>query len=98
VSPPSFRDAPTELGFYPSSAISLSKSATADVDAQASDVQLRIGESILPIVVMDSGLALRAPRNDGVYATSAMALGCSTGRYPADNARSVEGGVSSIVS
>jgi TRAP-type C4-dicarboxylate transport system permease small subunit len=34
--------------------------------AQASDVQLHIGESILPIVVMDSGLALRAPRNDGV--------------------------------
>jgi hypothetical protein len=30
--------------------------------AQASDVQLHIGESILPIVVMDSGLALtRAP-------------------------------------
>jgi hypothetical protein len=29
------------------------------------DAQLRIGESILPIVVMDSGLALRAPRNDG---------------------------------
>ena len=26
------------------------------------------------------------------------ALGCSTGRYPADNARSVEGGVSSIAS
>jgi hypothetical protein len=25
--------------------------------AQASDVQLHIGESILPIVVMDSGLA-----------------------------------------
>jgi hypothetical protein len=24
------------------------------------------------------------------------ALGCSTGRYPADNARNVEGGVSSI--
>src|ERR1700675_4132007 len=38
---------------YPSSAISLSKSATADLDAQASDVQLHIGESILPIVVMD---------------------------------------------
>jgi hypothetical protein len=34
--------------------------------AQASDAQLRIGESILPIVVMDSGLALRAPRNDGL--------------------------------
>jgi hypothetical protein len=33
--------------------------------AQASDAQLRIGESILIIVVMDSGLALRAPRNDG---------------------------------
>src|ERR1700730_4526307 len=33
--------------------------------AQASDVQLHIGESILTIVVMDSGLALRAPRNDG---------------------------------
>src|SRR3979411_612737 len=32
--------------------------------AQASDAQLRIGESILIIVVMDSGLALRAPRND----------------------------------
>jgi hypothetical protein len=32
--------------------------------AQASDAPLRIGESILPIVVMDSGLALRAPRND----------------------------------
>src|SRR3954451_405536 len=32
--------------------------------AQASDAQLRIGESILTIVVMDSGLALRAPRND----------------------------------
>jgi error-prone DNA polymerase len=24
-------------------------------------------ESILPIVVMDSGLALRAPRNDGLF-------------------------------
>ena len=34
--------------------------------AQASDVQLHIGESILPVVVMDSGLALRAPRNDGL--------------------------------
>jgi hypothetical protein len=34
-------------------------------EARASDVQLHIGESILPIVVMDSGLALRAPRNDG---------------------------------
>jgi hypothetical protein len=33
--------------------------------AQASDAQLRIGESILIIVVIDSGLALRAPRNDG---------------------------------
>src|SRR6266704_2815477 len=39
--------------------------------AQASDAQLRIGESILSIVVMDSlmcnctsGLTLRAPRND----------------------------------
>jgi 2-hydroxychromene-2-carboxylate isomerase len=32
--------------------------------AQASDVQLHIGESILPVVVMDPGLALRAPRND----------------------------------
>jgi hypothetical protein len=32
--------------------------------AQASDVQLHIGESILTIVVMDSGLALRAPLND----------------------------------
>jgi hypothetical protein len=32
--------------------------------AQASDVQLHIGESILIIVVMDSGLALRVPRND----------------------------------
>jgi hypothetical protein len=31
--------------------------------AQASDVQLHIGESILPVVVMDSGLArfARAP-------------------------------------
>jgi hypothetical protein len=29
------------------------------------DTRLRVGpESILPIVVMDSGLALRAPRND----------------------------------
>jgi hypothetical protein len=28
------------------------------------DVQLHIRESILTIVVMDSGLALRAPRND----------------------------------
>src|SRR5258708_16395609 len=54
---------------YPSSAISLSKSATADLDAQAP-------ESILPAVVMDSGLArslssgralrgpVGAPRND----------------------------------
>src|SRR5258708_12815058 len=54
---------------YPSSAISLSKSATADLDAQAP-------ESILPVVVMDSGLArslssgralrgpVGAPRND----------------------------------
>jgi hypothetical protein len=30
------------------------------------DTRLRVGpESILPVVVMDSGLALRAPRNDG---------------------------------
>jgi hypothetical protein len=29
------------------------------------DVQLHAGpESILPVVIMDSGLALRAPRND----------------------------------
>jgi hypothetical protein len=34
-------------------------------EAWASDVQLHVGESIRPIVVMDSGLALRAPRNDG---------------------------------
>src|SRR5438876_813342 len=34
--------------------------------AQASDAQLRIGESILIIVVMDSGLALRTPRNDSL--------------------------------
>jgi hypothetical protein len=34
--------------------------------AQASDAQLRIGESILTIVVIDSGLALRAPRNDEI--------------------------------
>ena len=32
--------------------------------AQASDVQLHIGESILTIVVMDTGFGLRAPRND----------------------------------
>jgi hypothetical protein len=32
--------------------------------AQAPDAQLRIGGSMLTIVVMDSGLALRAPRND----------------------------------
>src|SRR5438034_7352741 len=30
--------------------------------AQASDAQLRIGESILTIAVMDSGLSLRSPR------------------------------------
>jgi hypothetical protein len=35
--------------------------------AQASDAQLRIGESLLTMVVMDSGLALRAPRNDEVF-------------------------------
>jgi hypothetical protein len=35
--------------------------------AGTSDVQLHIGESILAIVVMDSGFALRAPRNDTVY-------------------------------
>jgi hypothetical protein len=46
----SFRDAPSVGNCRP--------------EAQASDVQLHIGESILPIVVMDSGLALRAPRND----------------------------------
>ena len=32
--------------------------------AQASDAQLRIGESITTIVSMDSGLVLRTPRND----------------------------------
>ena len=32
--------------------------------AQASDAQLRIGESILTIAAMDSGLSLRSPRND----------------------------------
>jgi hypothetical protein len=36
------------------------------------DAQLRIGESILPIVVMDSGLVLRTPRNDDTEKTSAM--------------------------
>jgi hypothetical protein len=35
------------------------------------------------------------PGDDGVVAASAMALGCSTGLYPALNARNVEGGVSS---
>jgi hypothetical protein len=39
--------------------------------AQASDVQLHIGESILMIVVMDSGLARSAPRNDKVKALTA---------------------------
>jgi hypothetical protein len=33
--------------------------------AQASDAQLRIGESIIPAGAMDSGLVLRTPRNDG---------------------------------
>src|ERR1019366_2463378 len=42
---------------YPSSAISLSKSATAGLDGAGP-------ESIRQIVVMGSGFALRAPRND----------------------------------
>jgi len=37
-----------------------------DVQVHIVDVPLGAGpESILPVVVMDSGLALRAPRNDG---------------------------------
>jgi hypothetical protein len=35
------------------------------------DVQLHIGESMLPIVVMDSGLAHRAPPNDGEILSTA---------------------------
>jgi len=46
----SFRDAPTELGSTRVGQISLSESATADLDGAGP-------ESILPIVVMDSGLA-----------------------------------------
>jgi hypothetical protein len=38
-----------------------------DVQLHIVDAPLGAGpESILPVVVMDSGLALRAPRNDGV--------------------------------
>jgi len=43
-----------------------------DVQLHIVDAPLGAGpESILPAVVMDSGLALRAPRNDGLYI-----LGC----------------------
>ena len=49
--------------------------------AQASDAQLRIGESILPIVVMDSGLALRAPRNDGEKITPSHSRGARRPKF-----------------
>jgi hypothetical protein len=47
------------------------------------------------------GAQERAPKDDGGFVAATnnfTALLCSTGRYPADNARSVDGGVSSMAS
>jgi hypothetical protein len=44
--------------------------------AQISDAQLRIGESILPIVVLDSGLVLRTPRNDDYSSPCTFGISC----------------------
>src|ERR1700676_3558681 len=47
-------------------ATSIRAMAAASTPASFRDAPLGAGpESILPVVVMDSGLALRAPRNDG---------------------------------